>query len=187
MLNLAEERKKYLNKNVNDKTNTQYTKILPWKPKPRKPTFLEHSALLFSYSFRIKGYISNLGPHRRHNRHHTLILTQEQPCSQFNLHLHDQQPLRFHLNIIFYRIKTHLVYRIYSRKNPKEKAPKNGYKSIQIIGYKSWESGDSITVEYHVGLPIEYYSAFIRLPQTLLSTSCRLTSLNLPGRATSNF
>jgi hypothetical protein len=95
MLNLAEERKKYLIKKVNDTTNTQYTKILPWKPKPGKPTFLEHSSLLLSYSFRIKGYMSNLGPHLRHNRHHTLFLTQEQPCSQFNLHLHDQQPLQF--------------------------------------------------------------------------------------------
>jgi hypothetical protein len=94
MLNLAEERKKYLIKKVNDKENTQYTKILPWKPKPGKPTFLEHSSLLLSYSFRIKGYMSNLGPHLRHNRHHTLFLTQEQPCSQFDLHLHDQQPLR---------------------------------------------------------------------------------------------
>ena len=48
-------------------------------------------ALLFSYSFRIKGYMSNLGPHLRHNQHHNLLLMQEQPCSQFGLHLHDKQ------------------------------------------------------------------------------------------------
>jgi hypothetical protein len=36
--------------------------------------------------------MSNLGPHLRHNRHHTLLLMQEQPCSQSVLHLHDQQP-----------------------------------------------------------------------------------------------
>jgi hypothetical protein len=48
-LTLAEE-KKNLIKNVNDKALTQYIEILPWKPKPIKPSFLEHSALLFSYS-----------------------------------------------------------------------------------------------------------------------------------------
>ena len=73
-LNLVEERKKDLNKKVNDKENTQYTKILPLKPKPGKPTFLEHSIVLFSYLFRIKGYMSSLGPHLRHNRHHTFFL-----------------------------------------------------------------------------------------------------------------
>jgi hypothetical protein len=40
----------------------------------------------------MKGYMSNLGPHLGHNRHHTLLLTQEQPCSEFDLHMHDQQP-----------------------------------------------------------------------------------------------
>jgi hypothetical protein len=62
-LNLAVERKKDLIKTVNDKENTQYIEILPWKPKPGKPTFLECYALLLSYSFRIKGYMSNLGTH----------------------------------------------------------------------------------------------------------------------------
>jgi len=36
--------------------------------------------------------MSNLGPHLIQNRHHTLFLSQEQPCSQSGLHLHDQQP-----------------------------------------------------------------------------------------------
>jgi hypothetical protein len=36
--------------------------------------------------------MSNLGPHLRHNRHHTLLHAQEQPCSQSGLPLHDQQP-----------------------------------------------------------------------------------------------
>jgi hypothetical protein len=44
MLNLTEKRKKYLIKKVNDTTNTQYIEMLPWKPKPGKPTFLERSA-----------------------------------------------------------------------------------------------------------------------------------------------
>jgi hypothetical protein len=35
--------------------------------------------------------MSNLGPQLRHNRHPTLLLVQEQPCSQFILHLHGQQ------------------------------------------------------------------------------------------------
>jgi hypothetical protein len=43
--------------------------------------------------------MSSLGLHLRHNQHHTLFITQEKHCSQFNLHLHDQQPLRFHLKI----------------------------------------------------------------------------------------
>jgi hypothetical protein len=50
-LNLAEERKKYLNKKVNDKAKKKCTETLPWKPKPRKIVFLEHSSLLLSYSF----------------------------------------------------------------------------------------------------------------------------------------
>jgi hypothetical protein len=36
--------------------------------------------------------MSNLVPHLRLNRHHTLLSAQEQPCSQSDLHLHDQQP-----------------------------------------------------------------------------------------------
>jgi hypothetical protein len=35
--------------------------------------------------------MSNLGPHLRHNRHHTLFHKEEQPCSQIVLHMHDQQ------------------------------------------------------------------------------------------------
>jgi hypothetical protein len=35
--------------------------------------------------------MSKLGPHLRHNRHHILLHMEEQPCSQFVLHMHDQQ------------------------------------------------------------------------------------------------
>jgi hypothetical protein len=48
-LNLAEE-KNNLMKIINDKTITEYTKILPYKTKPGKLTFLESSAILLSYS-----------------------------------------------------------------------------------------------------------------------------------------
>jgi hypothetical protein len=41
--------------------------------------------------------MSNLGPHLRHNQHHTLFLMQEQPYSQSVLHVHDQQPMIFSL------------------------------------------------------------------------------------------
>jgi hypothetical protein len=41
-LNLAEERKKDLNKKVNDKANTQYTRDFTLETQPGKPTFLEH-------------------------------------------------------------------------------------------------------------------------------------------------
>jgi hypothetical protein len=34
----------------------------------------------------------NLGPHLRHNRHHTLFHKKEQPCIQFGLHMHYHQP-----------------------------------------------------------------------------------------------
>jgi hypothetical protein len=37
--------------------------------------------------------MSNIGTHLRNNQHHTLLLMQEQPYSQFGLHIHDQQPL----------------------------------------------------------------------------------------------
>jgi hypothetical protein len=43
-LNLAGERKKKLIKKVNDTTLTHNTEILPWKPKPGKPSLLEHFA-----------------------------------------------------------------------------------------------------------------------------------------------
>jgi hypothetical protein len=118
-LNLEKERKKYLIKKVNDKENTQYTNILPWKPKPRKPTLLECSTLLLSHSFKIKGYMPNLGPHLRHNQHHTLLLY-KRTTNQFGLHLYDQQPLRLLIqDYLFHHYSSRLVYRIYSRKNPK--------------------------------------------------------------------
>jgi hypothetical protein len=36
--------------------------------------------------------MSNLSPHLRHNRNHTLFPTKERPCRESFLHLHDQQP-----------------------------------------------------------------------------------------------
>ena len=72
-LNLAEERNKYLRNKVNDTTNTMH-KDFTLETQTGKPTFIEHSALLFPYSFIIKGYMSNIGPHLRHNQHHTFFL-----------------------------------------------------------------------------------------------------------------
>ena len=40
--------------------------------------------------------MSNLGPHLRNIQHHTLLPTQEQPYSQFDLHMHDQQHMIYH-------------------------------------------------------------------------------------------
>jgi hypothetical protein len=98
----------------------------------------------------------------------------------------DSWPLSIHhLKIRFYSITTCLLCRIYIRQNPKEKAPKNDFKSMQIIGYKSRESQDSVTVDYQVGLPVGPHSVFSRFPHAHLSTSCQLTSSNLPRRATS--
>ena len=56
----------------------------------------ECSSILLSYSIKIKGYMSNLGPHLRHNRHHTIVHRQEQPCNKTGLHMHDQQPTLTH-------------------------------------------------------------------------------------------
>jgi hypothetical protein len=94
-----------------------------------------HFSLLLSYSFKIKGYMSNLGPHLRHNRHHTLLHKKEQPCNQIGLHMHDQQPTLTHsltCKSVFYDHLTTTVlqpyntpiYRIYNRKNPKHWHPK---------------------------------------------------------------
>jgi hypothetical protein len=46
--------------------------------------------------------MSSLVPHPRHNQHHTLFLAQEQPYSQSNLHLHDQQPLNYKIFTIIH-------------------------------------------------------------------------------------
>jgi hypothetical protein len=66
------------------------------------------------------------------------------------------------LFISLYNITTHLLYRIYSRKNPKEKAPKNGYRSTQIIAYKYPESMDYVIVNYQVILLVDMKPTFIR-------------------------
>jgi hypothetical protein len=75
--------------------------------------------------------MSNLGPQLRHNRNHTLFPMQEQPCSQFRLHMHDQQPIITHaLTCIseFYDYPLQCyntpIYRLYNRKNPKYWHPK---------------------------------------------------------------
>jgi hypothetical protein len=39
------------------------------------------------------------------------------------------------------------LYRLYNKQNPKYMVPKNGYRSMHIIDYKSCESWDSVTVD----------------------------------------
>ena len=56
----------------------------------------ECSSLLLSYSIGIKCFMPNLGPHLRHNQHHTLFHRKEQTFSQIDLHMHDQQPTLTH-------------------------------------------------------------------------------------------
>jgi hypothetical protein len=73
----------------------------------RKPTFLEHISLLFSYSFRMKGYIPNLGLHLRHNQHHTFFLYTRTTLYAIKLHLHDQHPLNIGYSMI---IEYHLQH-----------------------------------------------------------------------------
>jgi hypothetical protein len=114
--------------------------------------------------------MSNLGPHLRHNRHHTLFPAQEQPCSQSGLHLHDQQPtskyfskdwLSYDSLISLYGLTTHLFIGFTIGKTLNTWHPKNGYRSMQIIGYKSQISGFCYS-RLQVGLPVDYQSAFIR-------------------------
>jgi hypothetical protein len=87
------EKKKNLIKNTNDTSNHTVHQDFTLESVNREN---QHSfvcsSLLLSYSIRIKGYMSNLGPHLRHNQHHTLLHVQEQPCSQSSLHMHEQQP-----------------------------------------------------------------------------------------------
>jgi len=68
--------------------------------------------------------MSNLGPHLRHNLQHTLFLVQEQPCSQFGLHMHDQQPLQLHLNIRFTVLQHTLFVYFTVGKTLKKRYPK---------------------------------------------------------------
>jgi hypothetical protein len=60
-------------------------------------------------------------------------------------------------------------------------APKNNYISMYIIGYKSYESWDTIIVDYQVVLPFDLHLVFSQFPNAHMSTTFRLTSLNLPG------
>jgi hypothetical protein len=70
------------------------------------------------------------------------------------------------------------LYRIYNRKNPKYLVPKNGYRSMQIIGYKSHKSRDSVTVDSKLDYQstTSRPSVFSWSPHAHLSTSCWLTS-----------
>jgi hypothetical protein len=139
---------------------------------------------------------------------------QEQPCSQFDLHLHDQQPTsKYFSNYYSYLMIRFLqpynmpLYRLYSRKNPKEMVPKNGYRSMQIIGYKSMNLGillQSTTKSYYPSTQSTFIRSSVGCHMPCLSTSCWLTSSTccrclyhvepprpltstLPGRLTSTF
>jgi hypothetical protein len=99
---LAEEKKNLIN-NSNDTSNhiIHLDFTLETLNQENQHSF-ECSSLLLSYSFIIKGYMSNLGPHLRHNRHCIFLHKKEQPCSQFVLHMHDQKPMIYTYNNIFY-------------------------------------------------------------------------------------
>jgi hypothetical protein len=87
------EEKKNLIKNVNETSNhTVHGDFTMETLNQENQHSFDPSSLLFYYLIRIKGYMSNLHPHLKHNRFHTLFLAQEQPCSQSNLHMHDQKP-----------------------------------------------------------------------------------------------
>jgi hypothetical protein len=185
-LNLVEERKKDSIKKVNDnlQSNTQYTEILPWKPKPGKPAFLERSALLLSYSFRIKGYMSNLGPHLRHNRHHNLLLTQEQSCSQFNLHLHDEQPLNYILlaishsssknsRLAFTALQHAFFIGFTIGKTLKEWRPKTVTDPCRSLATNLANLGILLQSTTKSDYPVDYQSTFIRSSVGCHMPACR--------------
>jgi hypothetical protein len=99
---LVEEKKNLIKKEndtINHTIHRYFTlETLNWE---NRHSF-ECSSLLFSYSIRIKGYMSNLGPQIRHNQHHTLLHRKEQPYSQFVLHMHDKQSTIYTCNNIFF-------------------------------------------------------------------------------------
>jgi len=95
-LSLVEEKKNY-NKNANEiRIHIIHRDFTLETLTRRNQHSFDRFTLLLSYSIRIKYYTPNLGPHLRHNRHHTLFSTQAQPSSQINLNIHDQQPIPTH-------------------------------------------------------------------------------------------
>ena len=139
---------------------------------------------LLYYLLKTKGYMSNLGLDLRYNQNHTIFLTQEQPCIQFILHLHEKQPINY---IILAISHSSYKYKILSfttlqhdfflgftiGETLKKWLPKNGYRSMHIIGYKSHKSRDSFTIDYQVVLPIDYWSTFIRSSVGFHRPTCR--------------
>jgi hypothetical protein len=154
---LVEENKNLI-ETVNETNNHIVHQDFTLKPLiGRNQHSFECSSLFLSYSIRIKGYMPNLGPHLRQNRHHTLLHKQEQPCSQFGLHMHQHQPtitMHYHSCITIYRVTPCLFIRFTIGKTYRL-VPQNGYKSVHIIGYKPCKSWDYVTVEFQVGLPVD--------------------------------
>jgi hypothetical protein len=182
------EEKKNLIKNVNETSNHTIHRDFTLEPLTgRNQHYFEHSSLLLFYSIRIKGYMPNLGPHLRHNQHHTLFLVQEQSCSQFNLHMHDQQPICTHAltcisvfynyNISLYGLTTHLFIGFTIRKTLKI----GTQKWLQIHAYHWLQIPRILGFCYsrlQVGLPIEYrfvlHSVSSWSSHAHTSTSCYL-------------
>jgi hypothetical protein len=130
--------------------------------------------------------MSNLGPHLRHNQHHTLLHEQEQPYSQSNLHLHDQQPtskywLSYDSLISLYDLTTRIFIGFTTGKTLKTWHPKmvtdpcislaTNPTNLEIL---LQSTPSRITNQ----LPIDLHSVFSRFPHALPSTSCWLSSLN---------
>jgi hypothetical protein len=126
--------------------------------------------------------MSNLGPHLRHNRHHTLLHRQVQPCSQFGLHMHDQQPTIYTCNRIFcislYSLTTRLVIGFTTSKTLKFGTQKR----LQIHAYHwlqiSQISGfcySRLQVGFTNQLPIGLHSISSWSSHARTSTSCWLT------------
>jgi hypothetical protein len=148
--------------------------------------------------------MSNLGPHLRHNRHHTLLHGKEQPYSQFDLHMHDRKPTIYTYIIIFciilYDLTTCLFIGFTTGKTLNIGARKllqiHAYHWLQIlqitgffysriqVGFTSWPSFGLKSV---VSLP-HFYLLSIDLP-SISSTSTLPDQLPRPSncrRSTSN-
>jgi hypothetical protein len=160
--------------------------------------------------------MSNLGPHLRHNRHHTLFPVQEQPCSQSGLHLHDQQPtskyfskdwLSYDSLIILYSLTTCLFIGFTIGKTLNTWHPKMVTDPCRSLATNPTNLRillQSTPSRITSRLPVGLHSVFSQSPHTHLSTSCWLTSSTccqflyhvelprpststLPGRLTSTF
>jgi hypothetical protein len=132
---LAEEKNNLIKKENDTSNHTVHRDFTPETLNQENQNSFENYYLLLTYSIRIKGYISNLGPHLRHNRRHTLLYRQEKPCSQFSLHMHDKQPTIYRCNNIFFISLYGLTQNLFIEFTTRKTLNIGTQKNLQIHAY----------------------------------------------------